>query len=78
MKDMLMTGTQLVRKGKDPIAPANIVVNSGASVVYFVFPKTDVISEDDKDVEFRMNIGRIQVKEKFSLKDMHFSGKLEL
>jgi hypothetical protein len=78
MKDQLMTGTTLVRKGKDPIVPANIVVNSKSNVVFFVFPKTDVISEDDKDVEFRMALGRIQVKEKFSLKEMHFSGKLEL
>lgn len=78
MKDMLMTGTTLVRKGKDPIAPSNIVVNTAANVVFLVFPKKDVISEEDKDVEFRMNMGRIQVKEKFSLKDMHFNGKLEL
>ncbi len=78
MKDQLMTGTQLVRKGKDPIAPKDVVVNTSRNTVYLVFPKTDVISEDDKDVEFRMTMGRIQVKEKFTLKDMHFSGKLEL
>jgi hypothetical protein len=78
MKDMLMTGTQLARKGKDPMAPVNVVVNTGSNEVFFVFPKTDAISEDDKDVEFRMTMGRIQVREKFSLKDMHFNGKLEL
>jgi hypothetical protein len=78
MKDQLMTATQLVRKGKDPIAPVNVVVNTNTSTVYLVFPKTDAISDDDKDVEFRLTIGRLLVREKFSLKDMHFSGKLEL
>jgi hypothetical protein len=78
MKDMLMTGTQLVRKGKDPIAPKNVIVNSNTNMTYLVFPKTDAISEDDKDVEFRLTVGRIQVREKFNLKDMHFNGKLEL
>ncbi len=78
MKDQLMTSTQLVRKGKDPIAPVNVVVNANTTTVYLVFPKTDAISDDDKDVEFRLNLGRINVREKFSLKDMHFSGKLEL
>jgi len=77
MKDQLMTGTQLFRKGKDPIAPTNVVINS-SNTAYIVFPKTDAISDDDKDVEFRLTMGRIQIKEKFSLKDMHFSGKLEL
>jgi hypothetical protein len=78
IKDQLMTSTQLVRKGKDPIAPADVMVNANTNVVYIIFPKADVISDDDKDVEFRLTMGRIQVKEKFSLKDMHFSGKLEL
>jgi hypothetical protein len=78
LKDQLMTATQLVRKGKDPIAPVNVVVNANTNSVYLVFPKTDAISDDDKDVEFRLTLGRINVREKFSLKDMHFSGKLEL
>jgi hypothetical protein len=78
MKDQLMTSTQLARKGKDPIAPVNVVVNANTSTVYLVFPKTDAISDDDKDVEFRLTLGRLLVREKFSLKDMHFSGKLEL
>jgi hypothetical protein len=78
MKDQLMTAAQLVRKGKDPIAPVNVVVNANTNSVYLVFPKTDAISDDDKDVEFRLTIGRLLVREKFSLKDMHFSGKLEL
>ena len=78
MKDQLMTSTQLVRKGKDPIAPVNILVNSTTNMVYLAFPKSDAISDDDKDVEFRMTMGRLLVKEKFSLKEMHFSGKLEL
>jgi hypothetical protein len=78
MKDQLMTSTQLLRKGKDPIAPVNVVVNANTNTVYLVFPKTDAISDDDKDVEFRLTLGRILVREKFSLKDMHFSGKLEL
>jgi hypothetical protein len=78
MKDQLMGSTQLVRKGKDPIIPTDVRVMGSNNVVIFVFPKTNAIGEDDKDVEFRTSLGSIQVKEKFSLKDMHFSGKLEL
>jgi hypothetical protein len=78
MKDTLMSSTQLFRKGKDPIAPLDVKMNTTTNVVVFVFPKTDAISDDDKEVEFRTMVGRVQVKEKFSLKDMHFAGKLEL
>jgi hypothetical protein len=60
-----MGSGKLVRKGKDPIAPQDVLINPATNVAVFVFPRTDAISEDDKDVEFRMSLGPIQVKEKF-------------
>jgi hypothetical protein len=78
MKDQLMASTQLVRKGKDPIVPEDLKINATTNVVLFQFPKKDMISEEDRDVEFVTKVGPIQIKQKFSLKDMHFNGKLEL
>jgi hypothetical protein len=78
MKDRLMSSTQLVRKGKDPIFPQDVRMNTTTNIIVFLFPKNDAISEDDKEVEFVTTIGQTQIKQKFSLKDMHFNGKLEL
>jgi hypothetical protein len=67
-------------KGKDPILAVD--VQSGASdqkpVLVFLFPKTVPFSVDDKDVEFSTRLGPLVVRQKFHLKDMVFSGKLEL
>jgi hypothetical protein len=78
IKDQLMGATQLLRKGKDPLYPQDVQVNTSTNVVVFLFPKTDAISDDDKEVEFVTSMGPVQVKQKFTLKDMHFNGKLEL
>jgi hypothetical protein len=73
-----MGSTQLIRKGKDPVYPQDVKIDPSTNVVTFLFPKNDSISDDDKDVEFTTTMGRMQIKEKFNLKDMHFSGKLDL
>ena len=47
-------------------------------MLFFVFPKTDPITLDDKEVEFSTQIGPMQFKRKFKLQEMVFDGKLEL
>ena len=44
----------------------------------FLFPKTDVITLDDKDVELVTRLGNDEVKKKFKLADMVFGGQLAL
>jgi hypothetical protein len=80
MKDELKKNTSLLVKGKDPIQPADLQMggNEQRAVVLFLFPKTAPLSLDDKEVEFSTKLGPIMVKQKFHLKDMVFSGKLDL
>jgi hypothetical protein len=46
--------------------------------LYFSFPMSAPLSLDDKDVEFAAQIGALNVRTKFHLKDMVYGGKLEL
>lgn len=79
IKQALMGATELVIKGKEPIKPDNFrIVGQGRMDAIFAFPKTNPITEDDKDVEFQCKIGTFELKQKFHLKDMVFNGKLEL
>jgi hypothetical protein len=46
----------------------------------FSFPKTDAISADDKNVEFRVAKGQLptEIRKSFKLKDMQYNGKVDL
>ena len=80
MPDRVKENTSLRRKGKEPIAPADLQITTQMEKtdLYFVFPKTHPITLDDKDVEFLMKTERMEIKRKFKLKKMVFNGKLSL
>ncbi len=80
MPDQVKQNTSLRRKGKEPIAPADLQITAQMEKtdLYFVFPRTDPITLDDKDVEFLMKTDRMEIKRKFKLKKMVFNGQLEL
>lgn len=79
LKATMMAATELVIKGKEPIKPKDFrIVGQGRVDAVFSFPKTNPITEDDKEVEFQCKVGTISIKEKFRLKDMVINGKLEL
>ena len=80
MPDQIKQNTSLRRKGKEPILPADLQVTTQMEKtdLYFVFPKTDPITLDDKDVEFWMKTERMEIKRKFKLKKMLFNGELSL
>jgi hypothetical protein len=46
--------------------------------VYFLFPRSEAITLEDKEVEFETKLGPMEIKRKFKLQDMVFGGKLEL
>jgi hypothetical protein len=76
MMEGLKQNTELQRKGKDPIKPAQVVPQRG-NMLLFLFPQgSDPIDADDKEVTFLCKLGRMQVKSKFVLKDMMYKGKL--
>ena len=78
--DGLKESTMLKRKKKEPINPDDIrsQAQEESTSFYFMFPKTDAITIDDKEVEFIMKTERFEVKRKFKLKNMVFNGELSL
>lgn len=80
LNEIAKTSTVLKIKDKDPIPAqsAEAVSRENVADLYFIFPKTTPITLEDKEVEFSVNVGRIEVKRKFKLKDMMVGDKLEL
>ena len=73
------TTTFLKRNGKPPIALSEGGLLPGQTLtLFFGFPRTDPITLDDKDVEFVTKLGQIDIKKKFTLKDLVFHGRLDL
>lgn len=75
------TATTFLRRGKKaPIALAQgAVQQDGANTtLFFLFLRTDPITLEDKDVEFATTIGTLEIKKKFTLKDLVVNGQLEL
>ena len=70
----------LKRGDKTPIMPVQVQLGvvEKTVLVYFVFPKSDAIVLEDKDVEFVSKVGPMEFKKKFKLADMVMDGKLTL
>lgn len=70
-----------LKRGEKPvIAPVDVNFQPRGQMVdvLFVFPKTDPIVAEDKEVEVVLKLGQLEAKKKFNLKEMVFNGKLEL
>ena len=80
LRSQLLDAAQLAPKGKSSIyaQDVQIVGPGGIDGVRFLFPRTNPISANDKEVEFILNVRRIKVDEKFKLSDMQYEGKLAL
>jgi hypothetical protein len=72
--------TFLSTKEKGAVKPTSIEVGKpGPSMdVLIAFPRSMPFALDDKEVEFSTKLGTSTVKIKFRLKDMVYSGKLEM
>ena len=81
-RDALKAMSMLGRKGSAPIAPESVRLfqdtQSQLISVEFLFPKTDAITLDDRDVEVITRLGNADVKKTFKLADMVFGDKLAL
>ncbi len=70
--------TTLTVKGKSPFGPEKVEKAEDGSLLFY-FPKsTEPLSLDDKEVEFAMRMGPMELKHSFRLKDMKYQGKLAL
>ncbi len=75
--------TYLEPKGKSPAQPSVVrkgpVATSGMPSILFGFPREVMpISEDDREVVFTTQLGPIDIKAKFTLKDMMYHKELAL
>jgi hypothetical protein len=80
IKDRLMSRVRLLRKNMPALTPVDVKVKQtvGLSQIQFLFPKTEPISLNDKDVTFELQVGRAKYQQKFHLKDMKYQGRLAL
>jgi hypothetical protein len=81
LREIMMNLATLNRKGKEIIRPQEVEVlpsESEGIIVALIFPKKDPITLEDRNVEFVLNLGQMQLKRKFDLKDMVVEGKLHL
>ncbi len=78
-REAVLAATVLKRKS-DSISPENVrAFERGDAVdVLFFFPRSAGITLEDKDVELVAELGPMEIKKKFKLKDMVLNGKLEL
>jgi hypothetical protein len=72
--------TSLQRKNKEPIVPARVEIlpTTEGPMVTFLFPRSENIVLEDKEVTFESAPGPFEVKTKFKLKDMVYQDQLAL
>ena len=77
--EAVLAATILKRK-QGSISPESVrALDRGNAVdLLFFFPRSAGITLEDKDVELIAELGPMQIKKKFELKDMVLNGKLEL
>ena len=80
LRSQLLDAAQLAPKGKSSIYAQDVQIEGpgGIDGVRFLFPRTNLISAGDKEVDFILDFRRIKVEEKFKLSDMQYEGKLAL
>jgi hypothetical protein len=65
--------------GRERLNPSKVELNQGRDGrAIFHFEKSEPVTAHDKDADFRITSDRMEVRKKFSLKDMEYQGKLEL
>lgn len=71
--------TWLSWKGHEQVHPTSITMpRPGQNAFIFHFSKQHPIELADKEVEFAMHRGNLEIKKKFKLKDMLYQGQLAL
>jgi len=80
LPEIVKHATTLKHGDKKPIAASDVRLGmvDKKIVAYIVFPRTEPIVLEDKDVEFISKLGPMEFKKKFKLADMVVDGKLSL
>jgi hypothetical protein len=81
IQDPIRLNRSTLKIGKRvPVVPKGVDFQTRTQSVdvFFVFPKNEPITLDDKEVELDLLLGRMEARRKFTLKDMVYNGKLEM
>jgi hypothetical protein len=80
LRSQLLDAAQLTAKGKMPIAAEAVQFEgrNGSVAIRFLFPKTNPIAADDKEVAFHLETRGMKLEHKFKLSEMVYQGKLAL
>jgi hypothetical protein len=78
MLEGLMAQSRLMPRGRKPIAPEDVKLDSATGALHLFFPRTELIELNDKEVMFATRFGSMTIQKQFRLKDMIYRGKLEL
>jgi hypothetical protein len=73
---MMRESTRLERKGESPIYLDHVEPGKGGD--FFYFSRLEPIKAGNKEITFTTRMGPLEIKAKFSLKEMMYRGKLEL
>jgi hypothetical protein len=73
---MMREATKLERKGESPLYLDHLQPVTGGDLFYFL--RLEPIKPSNKELTFTTRLGPLEIKAKFSLKDMLYRGKLEL
>jgi hypothetical protein len=77
----LAEGAFLETKGKSPLQAADSDYRriGNSDVYFFRFPRISLpLSPENREVEFKMSMGGIELKKKFALTEMQYKGQLAL
>lgn len=78
LRNGVASTTRLLRAGKAPIPPEQVLFDEATGRLEIFFPKTEPITLADKEVVFRTSFGTLRVTQRFRLKDLLYHGQLEL
>ena len=79
-KGTLERSAEIRIPGRDPIKPSKLgfARDGGSAEIRFVFPEVPNLTIADKSAEFRFELGRATIKQKFDLDKMVYQGELAL
>ncbi len=79
MEARMLESTSILRKGKDPIHPVRMINDETTGAIYFLFRREpETIQAADKEVTFVTQMGPMELRVKFTLKDMTYRGQLAM
>ena len=80
LRSQLLDAAQLMPKNSHSIYAEDVQFEgpNGSGEIRFLFPRKNVISANDKEVDFVLEVRGVKIEQKFKLADMQYEGQLAL